>query len=333
MNIALFSLILIILILSAAYLRLFKNYKNTKQDILKIYLAAKRLRYGDIHTKTGNLNDKKAEAVINRLFETIYDREIMIREYQNTLSSKNLSLEKILKQEQEMQQLKEDFAAALAHDMKVPVIAELNSIEYLLNGRFGNLNEQQINVLNLMLNSNKELKELIENMLEVYKTEQQGLKLELNNINLNDFLLSAAKETEPAAPDIEIQCILNKTEGIEIKADKFQLKRAVKNILQNALSFSPEKEKVIIETDYTDEEAAIIIKNKGAGISDKDLELIFNKCFCTNSKFRKAGTGLGLYISKQIMLAHGGSIKAKSEKNGCTEFYLTLKIKNGRNLR
>ena len=101
----------------------------------------------------------------------------MIKEYQSVLSKKNLSLEQILQQEKQLQIFKEEFAATLTHDMKVPVIAELNSLNYLLEGRFGNLNEKQIQVLNLMKTSNQELKDLIENMLETYKLEQKTIVL------------------------------------------------------------------------------------------------------------------------------------------------------------
>ena len=98
-----------------------------------------------------------------------------LKEYQSTLSNKNLSLEEILKHEKQLQIFKEEFAATLTHDMKVPVIAELNSLNYLLDGRFGELNDKQTEILKLMKSSNQELKDLIENMLETYRLEQKAI--------------------------------------------------------------------------------------------------------------------------------------------------------------
>ena len=70
----------------------------------------------------------------------------------------------------------------------------------------------------------------------------------------------------------------------------------------------------------------INIINQGSSISQDDLELIFQKYYCGHSKFRKAGTGLGLYLSQQIVLAHNGNITVDSSQDGLTTFTLTLSI-------
>ena len=278
-KIIIFLLILSVFILCILYFILLKRYKKTKQDISKIYLAIKRLRYGNVHIRVENLNDENLETAVNRMFETILDREMMIKEYQNTLSKKNLSLEEIIKKEQKLQQVKEDFAATLTHDMKVPVIAELNSIEYLLDGRFGEPNQKQKEILKLMKSSNKELKELIENILEVYKIEQQEIKLNLQNNNLNRFLSDTVSEMKMIADEnnVKLNCISDNTLDFELKFDPFQLKRVIKNLIQNAISFSPKEEEIAIKTAIENNKVIIQITNKGTGISKEDLELIFNK--------------------------------------------------------
>lgn len=326
LKIIIFLLILLIIVLGILYFMLLKKYQKTKKDVSKIYLAIKRLRYGNIHIRVENLNDETLENAVNRLFETIADREMMIKEYQNTLSKKNLSLEEIIKKEQEMKQVKEDFTATLTHDMKVPVIAELNSIEYLLSGRFGELNSKQAEILKLMKSSDKELKELIENILEIYKIEQKELKLKVQNNNLNLFLLDTIKEMKMIADEsaVKINTMLENTVNSELKFDPFQLKRVIKNLIQNAISFTSKGEEITVKTTSLEEIIKIEISNKGTGISKEDLELIFNKYYSGHSKFRKAGTGLGLYISRQIMLAHNGNIEVDNSKEGYTIFILSL---------
>lgn len=322
----LFLLILIIFIILTGYLNILKNYKKTKQDIYKIYLAIKRMRYGNVHIRVENLYDKELENAVNRLFETILDREMMIKEYQNTLAKKNLSLEEIIKQEKEMRQVKEDFTATLTHDMKVPVIAELNSLDFLLDGRFGELNDKQIEVLKLIKSSNKELKELIENLLEVYKLEQKEIKLKLKQACINDFLYSVINDMSSIFIENNIEIKLNneETQNIYLLFDIFQLKRVVKNLLQNAVSFNGKGNEILINTHCSNTDIKIEITNKGSGISKEDLDFIFNKYYSGHSKFGKAGTGLGLYISRQIMLAHNGNIELDVSKKGFTTFILTL---------
>ncbi len=290
-------------------------------------IAIKRVRYGDFNVRLDKLNNKNLQTTINSLIESMYDRELMIKEYQATLSNKNLSLEEILKQEKQLQMFKEEFAATLTHDMKVPVIAELNSLNYLLEGRFGELNQKQVEILNLMKSSNQELKDLIENMLETYRLEQKKLELNISENNFNDFLFSVIKEMEPIAFKTKhsISSEFEETSGIVIKFDNFQLKRVVKNLIQNAISFSQNATEIKLTTKKLNDEIKIFITNKGIGISPEDLDMIFHKFYSGQSKFRKAGTGLGLYLSQQIVLAHDGKIEVDCSKEGYTTFILTLK--------
>ena len=179
------------------YFLLYKKYRRLNLDVARIAIAMKRVRYGDFNVRIDKLNNKNLETAINRLIETMYDREMMIKEYQATLANKNLSLEEVLKQEKQLQMFKEEFAATLTHDMQVPVIAELNSLNYLLEGRFGNLNSKQVEILNLMKSSNQELKDLIENMLETYRLEQKKLELNLSENNINEFISVLVNEMQP----------------------------------------------------------------------------------------------------------------------------------------
>lgn len=324
--IIIFINLVLIFVLSVICCIIFNKYNKLLSDVSKIYLAVKRVRYGDINLRLRNLYNQELESLINRLFETIYDREMMIKEYQSTLSKKNLSLEEIIKQEKQLQLFKEEFAATLTHDMKVPVIAELNSLNYLIDGRFGMLNDKQLEILRLMKASNQELKELIENMLETYRLEQKKIKLEKSKNYLNPFINSIVDEMGQIAIESEhkISVDLSQTENFELEFDVFQLKRVIKNLIQNALSFSPNSSEIIIRSELYNEKIKLLFTNKGSGISAEDLDLIFQKYYCGHSKFRKAGTGLGLYLSQQIVLAHNGKIEVDSSKEEETTFILTL---------
>ncbi len=324
--IIIFINLVLIFALSVICCIIFNKYNKLLSDVSKIYLAVKRVRYGDINLRLRNLYNQELESLINRLFETIYDREMMIKEYQSTLSKKNLSLEEIIKQEKQLQLFKEEFAATLTHDMKVPVIAELNSLNYLIDGRFGMLNDKQLEILRLMKASNQELKELIENMLETYRLEQKKIKLDKSKNYLNPFINSIVDEMGQIAIESEhkISVDLSQTENFELEFDVFQLKRVIKNLIQNALSFSPNSSEIIIRSELYNEKIKLLFTNKGSGISAEDLDLIFQKYYCGHSKFRKAGTGLGLYLSQQIVLAHNGKIEVDSSKEEETTFILTL---------
>lgn len=325
----LFILIIISALFCVSYLLLFNKYKKMQNDVSKISIAVKRLRYGDVHVRVDNLNNKDFENSTNRLFETIADREMMIKEYQSTLAKKNLTLEEIIKQEKQLQLFKEEFAATLTHDMKVPVVAELNSLEYLIDGRFGELNDKQLEVLKLMKSSNQELRDLIENMLETYRLDQKELKLNKSKHNFNEFLVSVINEMSPIVYGTSHKIVysLENTDDISLTFDDFQIKRIVKNLIQNAVTFSPNDSEITIHTYKNDNEVNFIIKNTGNNISKEDLDMIFQKYYSGSSKFKKAGTGLGLYLSQQIALAHNGNITIDNSETDITAFKLSLPIK------
>ncbi len=326
-NVIISVLIILCLLFCVFSLIFFKKYKYIKCDLEKIMIALKRVRYGDINLRISELKNKNLENIINRLIETIYDREVMIKEYQATLDKKNMSLKKIIEDEKKLQIFKEEFTATLAHDMKVPVIAELNSINYLLEERFGSINNKQIEVLKLMMASNLELKNLIENILEIYKLEQSEIILNKTKNNLNEYIYSVINEMQSIF-DSSHSVIANikDTDDIFLQFDLFQLKRVLKNILQNAALYSPNNSEINIKTQKKDNKISILITNCGSIITKDDLNLIFNKYYTGYSKFKKAGTGLGLYISKQIMTAHKGEIDVVTNQGDYTTFILTLPL-------
>ena len=121
-----------------------------------------------------------------------------------------------------------------------------------------------------------------------------------------------------------IKTDLPATENIFSEFDNMQMKRVFKNLIQNAISFSPESSDINIKSDNQETKIKFYITNKGSGISKEELELIFQKYYSGQSKFKKAGTGLGLYLAQQLVLAHNGKIEADCSKDGFTTFVLTL---------
>ncbi len=228
--------------------------------------------------------------------------------------------------EKEVETLKEDFVATLTHDLKVPIVAESNIINFLLEGKFGKINEkQQVALLN-MKNSNQELVELVQIILETYKIQEKGVRLYKENIMLNKFLSDIAEQTRPIASNSGIDIVFTPSRDIKVTADPMQLERVVKNLISNAILHSNTKDKIDITTGEIPGFTTISVIDYGQGISPKDIKLIFNKYYSASKKFRKIGTGLGLYLSEQIIKSHGGEITVESEENKRTEFCIKLPL-------
>lgn len=228
--------------------------------------------------------------------------------------------------EREIETLKEDFVATLTHDLKVPIVAESNIIEFLLEGRFGEITEKQKVALLNMQSSNTELIDLVQILLETYKIKETGINLVKENIVLNPFIEEIVAETQPIANKSGIKINFKPERNLTVIADTMQLTRVIKNLISNAISHSNTKDRIDIKTGELPGFITISIIDYGQGISKDEIKMIFNKYYSAAKKFRKIGTGLGLYLSQQIAVSHGGEITVQSEENVRTEFCIKLPV-------
>lgn len=226
--------------------------------------------------------------------------------------------------EREIETLKEDFVATLTHDLKVPIVAEANILDFLLSGKFGEINDKQKVALKNMKSSNKELIELVQIVLETYKINEKGIKLLKENIKLNGFIADIIKDITPFAAMSGIKVNFEPLRDIKVTADPMQLERVIKNLINNAIAHSNTKKDIDITTGEIPGFITISVIDYGQGIPQKEIKLIFNKYYSAAKKFRKIGTGLGLYLSQQIIRSHGGEISVDSEENVRTEFCIKI---------
>ena len=227
--------------------------------------------------------------------------------------------------EKEIETLKEDFVATLTHDLKVPIVAAANIIDLFLADKFGKVTDKQKFALENMKDSNKSLLELVQILLETYKLQEKGIKLVKENVELNPFIEAIVNEMQPLANNAKININFTpKSASPIISADPMQLKRIIKNLISNAIDHSNTKKDIDIKLGKIDSYTTISVIDYGQGIGKDELKMIFNKYYSAAKKLRKVGTGLGLYLSQQIAVAHGGEIIATSEENVKTEFCVKL---------
>lgn len=279
------------------------------------------------------------EILDNTPVEKLDNTEIYIKEYSEDkfeASAMKLQLDEdkkikkyivILKNvtnQKEMENLKEDFVATLTHDLKVPIIAESNILEFLIEEKFGPISDKQKEAINNMQASNQELIELVQILLETYKMKDTGAVLYFEEFEINPFIKEIIKEMSPIAEKNNLKIRFKEYENITINADKLQLKRVIKNLIQNAILHSESEKNVDISVIKTATDVDISIIDYGKGLSKEDLEMIFKKYYSTAKKFRKIGTGLGLYLAQQIVKSHGGEITVNSNNEKGTEFCIRL---------
>ena len=323
----LIPIIVFFVFLTRKYIRMRARIKVLQTDAHKLLTTIQRVRYGQLAVRVKDLSNKHLQSSVNRLIETLLDRESMIIEYQKNLSQKNASLEKMIEAEKELQKFKEDFIATLTHDLKTPVIAELNTLDLLLDERLGPMNEKQKQALSLMKSSNEELLQMAEILLETYKIQQTAIVLKKQKTNIVSFLGDIVQEMLPIAINNGLHIDYDFLENeIDANFDRFQIKRVFKNLILNAISFSSKSEKVKVLCSLNGQSAVVSIINCGHSISKEELALIFNKYYSSVKKFRKIGTGLGLYLANQIITAHNGEINVNCDDSVQTVFEVKLPL-------
>ena len=199
-------------------------------------------------------------------------------------------------------------------------------LELFLNGSFGKVTEKQGIALKNMQSSNRELLDLVQIVLETYKFRSQTIRLYRENIMLKSFIEEIIAEMTPIADKTKNDFQFNLPRDIRVYADRIQLKRVVKNIIQNAISYGKPNSPIEITIGEIPKYITIKVKDYGKGISQSDINKIFNKYYSAAKKFRKIGTGLGLYLSFQIAKAHGGNLTVDSVENEYTEFCIKLPV-------
>lgn len=224
--------------------------------------------------------------------------------------------------EKALEEKKETFVATLTHNLKTPTIAQIKAIDLLLNQTFGTLNQNQIDFLEQIKNSCQYMYDLIFTLLDTYLYDNGQIKIHPEEFEINKLIDEAIGEISNLLIENEQNITIHSTlKNNKIMADKFQLKRVLINLLSNAINYGNYKTNIELILKEDENNIILNVKNKSDYISnDKILDLYEKFKRKDNIRFSKSGSGLGLYLSKQIISGHNGDIYAKSnkEEQSCT---------------
>lgn len=228
--------------------------------------------------------------------------------------------------QKEMERLRDDFIATLTHDLRTPLLAAIQTLHFFLDGSLGNLEDKQKLLLDTMRKSNQDMLGLVNALLEVYKYESGKLHLLKSVFSVNDLITQCCDEVEVLAKNkcIEIIKYIDSTEDVEIAADKNELRRVIMNFLGNAINYTLDSGRIELKTSLQGKDVIFSVKDNGIGIAKSDIPRLFKRFSQGTSQKRSASTGLGLYLSKQIIEAHGGKIWLESDKGKGSEFSFLL---------
>jgi signal transduction histidine kinase len=212
-----------------------------------------------------------------------------------------------------------EFINIAAHELRTP-IQPILSLSDILQSK--TKDTEQSELLDVINRNAKRLHRLAENILDVSRIESKSLKLKKEWLNLNDIISSVVEDYRNQIEKGNVNVKLsydkrNNNEILEIEADKERLIQVISNLLSNAIKFTNEGDISII-SEKKDSQVIFSIKDNGKGIDPTILPRLFSK-FASKSF---SGTGLGLYISKNIIEAHGGKMWAQNKSDGKDSQYV-----------
>ncbi len=235
--------------------------------------------------------------------------------------------------EKEIESNKESFIATLTHDLKTPTYAQLNILKMLLKEDFGNLTPYQKELLELTQNSCKYSLDLISTVLDTYCYDNGRIKLKPQEFDINKLIFTLCKALKTLTQEKSQKIVFEpKNKEYIIFADELQIKRVITNMLSNAITYGDKNSTIRIKIEENNNEFKLSVINKSIPIPQKELSTMFNRFKETKlTCFNKASTGLGLYLSKQIIDMHKGKIFVKSYNDGTCIFGFKLPQKEAQN--
>jgi signal transduction histidine kinase len=228
-----------------------------------------------------------------------------------------------------LDELKSDFLATMSHELRTPLTSIIGYSDMMLSGMTGELNEKQTNFLESILKNGEALLNLINDILDLTKIEAGRLELNIEPVDLRAALLSVLPVVKPRAADkrIKISTFLP-TDLPPVSADPAKFGQVLLNLLTNAIKYTHENGSVSVEARPKGEVVEIWVTDTGIGISQEDVDKIFQRFTQVDSSASRTqgGTGLGLTIVKELVELHGGQIRVQSKLGKGSSFIFTMPI-------
>ncbi|MCZ7399945.1 MAG: ATP-binding protein [Candidatus Methanoperedens sp.] len=288
----------------------------------EIFLREEKTEYFDeiIYTNTSKIPIKDKNGNVEKIITVITDvteRKKLEEELKDSYEELKLTYSKL----QELFRMKDNFLSNISHELRTPLTSVIGYTELMLEG---NLTEEQRHKAEIILRNSKRLSKLIRALLDTPLIESGTFQLKTQLVPLFDLASQVIEDMKTVASIKNIPIFNDIPKSIIINGDKERLLQVFSNIVDNAIKFTIKGE-IRISAEEEAENIHIKVIDTGIGIPQENLLRIFDKFYQVESSSTRKyeGAGLGLWISKNIVEAHGGRIWAESKNRGST-FHILL---------
>jgi two-component system sensor histidine kinase CreC len=218
----------------------------------------------------------------------------------------------------------EEYVQTLTHQMKGPLSAIRGAAELLDEDM---PSEQRSQFLQNIRSESARIQDLIERMLQLSALEGRKELRDVEEVDMSELVTDVLAEMQPMLAAKQLEIKFQPGESVVVKGERFLLRQAFANLLQNAIDFGPEKDAICISVETRDGKAVISISDNGPGIPDYALDKVFTRFYslCRPDTGKKS-SGLGLTFAKEVADLHGGQIRIANRAEGGAKVTLSLPI-------
>jgi PAS domain S-box-containing protein len=228
---------------------------------------------------------------------------------------------------EEADRVKSEFLANVSHELRTPLNAVLGFTEVMLDRMVGDVNPTQEKYLKNIYSSGKQLLSLVNDILDISKIESGSVNVDFGWFQIKDLITEIYCQVLPTLNKKKQTLEVNVPNNLpDLYSDKGKILRVLLNLLQNASKYTPANGHIILDAEDQSANIQFNVKDDGIGISDVDMDRIFDKFWQVEEAITKehGGTGLGLNICLQLITLLGGRIWADSDPGRGTEFSVSI---------
>jgi signal transduction histidine kinase len=242
------------------------------------------------------------------------------------LQARSYQQEETVRMLRELDAVKSEFVSTVSHELRTPLTSICGYLELLVDGDKGELNDEQLRVVEVVDRNSQRLLRLIEDLLMLSRVDTSPLRRDTAVVDVAAVVADAHRAVLPMLRGRTLEVAVAPTSAATTLGDRAQLDRVALNLLSNAIKFTADDGRVDVAVEVDGATVRLVVADSGIGIPPSELDQLFTRFFRSSTAQQLAiqGTGLGLAVVKAIVDAHHGSIAVSSAPGVGTTFTVTL---------
>ncbi|MBY9011891.1 MAG: PAS domain S-box protein, partial [Candidatus Lokiarchaeota archaeon] len=309
------------------------DYLSTILEVFKKFIKGENLHRIDvqIQKKDGTIFWTNLQAALMKINDETFVQAL----FTDITAKKEAEflIEEEVKKLKELDKIRKNLISRVSHELKTPLVSVSGGCELLLTLYGDKLKKEELEILELIEKGGKRLKHLVDNLIDISRIEYDKFKLIKKPTNFSALIREISNELMYSIRERNINLKLILPENLYVDLDKVRIEQVIMNLLSNAIKNTPPKGEICVNLMKKENVVELSIKDTGIGIAQEEMDMLFTR-FGKLERFGEGyeyidiqGTGLGLYISKEIIDSHEGEIRAESEgRNKGSTFMVKLPI-------